>query len=315
MTSTERILTITLNPALDKTINLPLLAPGEVNRAQSIRVDPGGKGINVSRALALWGGDTLAAGLLGKENSRLLINRLEKLSIPTSFVEVDGETRTNLKMVETESNRVTDLNEPGFTVSDQDLKHLKRQYVEWLEQASWVILSGSLPPGTPTDWYRDLIQEARSRDKQVVLDSSGEALRKGIEAAPTVVKPNREELEDFLGRPIQGDEDLLKAARAWLYQGVEWVVVSLGADGAWFVTMDGIYRTYPPRVSEAHPVGAGDAMVAGLVWGLYHEMPPANIARWATASGVHAASKPGTQFGNHAEVNRWMEQVTLKRWD
>lgn len=316
MNQTERILTITLNPALDKTITLSSsLVRGEVNRAESMRVDPGGKGINVSRALHLWGGDTLAAGWIGKENSRSLISRLESVGIPTAFVEVEGETRTNLKMVEVEPNRVTDLNEPGFTVATQDLERLRKQYVTWLEQASWVVLSGSLPPGTPSDWYRDLIEEARSRGKQVVLDTSGKALRQGMEAAPTVVKPNREELEDFLGSPIRGDDDLLKAARAWLHQGVGWVVVSLGADGAWFVTKGGIYRAYPPKVTAAHPVGAGDAMVAGLVWGLSRWMPAEEIARWATAAGALAASKPGTQFGSRTEVADWMERVTITRWD
>ncbi|MDR6225931.1 1-phosphofructokinase [Desmospora profundinema] len=315
MSDAVHILTVTLNPALDKMITLPALTRGEVNRAQSVRVDPGGKGINVARALTLWGGDSLAAGWIGKQDRGTLISRLQDRGIPASFVEVEGETRTNLKIMESKAGRVTDLNEPGFTVGASEMDRLMEQYRSWLKMTSWVVLSGSLPPGSPSDWYYHLIREARSRDKPVVLDTSGEALQEGLKAVPTVVKPNRDELEGWLGKPIRGDDDLLEAACGWLRKGVEWVVVSLGADGAWFVTEEGIYRSRPPAVADAHPVGAGDAMVAGLVWGLSRSMSPEEIARWATAAGALAASKPGTQFGTFEEVNRWVKRVALQRWD
>lgn len=313
--SEEHVLTVTLNPALDKTIRLPSLLPGEVNRVRSVRVDPGGKGINVARALTAWGSRSLAAGWIGRENNRTLLHPLKNGGICASFVEVEGATRTNLKIVETGQNRVTDLNEPGFTVQASDVNRIQDQYRTWLGTASWVVLSGSLPPGAPADLYAHFVYEARKRNKPVVLDASGDALREGLEAVPTLVKPNREELEEWLGHPIYRDEDLLKAARVWLQKGVQWVVISLGADGAWFITAESVYRTRSPVLAEAHPVGAGDAMVAGLVWGLSRSLPPVEIALWATAAGTHAASKPGTQFGGLDEVKRWMEQVTVERWD
>jgi 1-phosphofructokinase len=304
-----KIVTLTLNPAIDKTVTLPRLEPGRVNRLSQVRIDPGGKGINVARALHQWGADVTAAGFNGGWTGRLLVDHLQREGIRHCLVTLQADTRINWKLVETEANRVTDINEPGFQVTEKEMETLEQQLASVLEEADAAVFSGSLPDGVSDDVYYRLIRLAHRKDVPVFLDADGMSFREGVEAVPFAVKPNLDELAKWTGSPIQGDKDVREAGHRLLDKGVEVAVISMGESGAWFFTKEQEFRTIPVPVENAHPVGAGDAMVAGLVYGVTSGWNWEKTARFATAAGSVAASYSGTQFGTLQQVEEAARQV------
>ncbi|GGE09362.1 tagatose-6-phosphate kinase [Marinithermofilum abyssi] len=304
-----KIVTLTLNPAIDKTVTLPRLEPGRVNRLSQVRIDPGGKGINVARALHQLGADVIAVGFNGGWTGRLLVDHLQREGIHHCLVTLQADTRINWKLVETEANRVTDINEPGFQVTEKEMETLEQRLASVLEEADAAVFSGSLPDGVSDDVYYRLIRLAHRKDVPVFLDADGMSFRKGVEAVPFAVKPNLDELAKWTGSPIQGDQDVREAGHRLLDKGVEAAVISMGESGAWFFTKEQELRTIPVPVENAHPVGAGDAMVAGLVYGVTSGWNWEKTARFATAAGSVAASYSGTQFGSLQQVEEAARKV------
>ncbi|PRX39149.1 fructose-1-phosphate kinase [Planifilum fimeticola] len=306
-----KIVTVTLNPAVDKTIHLPRLRPGDLNRAGRVRRDPGGKGINVARALKQWGENPLAIGWAGGYPGRWILERLEEWGIEHRFVELEAETRTNLKIVEEEADRVTDINEPGNPIDEEAIKRFLKVYDAAIERAEIAVLSGSLPPGVPSDFYGTLIDRAKRRAVKVYLDADGAALSEGIRRGPYAVKPNLAELERHVGRPLNDEDDRFMAAKGLLDRGVRLVALSMGGEGAWFFTDGKAIRAQAPRVSVSSTVGAGDAMVAALVMGQLRKWPLDEVIRFVVAAASAAASKEGTQFATLEETRSLMDQVKL----
>jgi len=285
------VATVTLNPALDRTIEVHGFAPGAVNRATHCGDRAGGKGINVAAALAQQGVRTTALGFLGRENAAVFTAFLAGLGIEDAFLLLPGETRTGLKIVDPVRGETTDLNFPGLTPTAEDLAALTTRLDSI--QTRWCVLAGSLPPGVPVNFYRETITRLRARGMCVGLDASGAPLREAIEAAPNFIKPNEHELADLVGRELPDRAAVIAAARTLNARGVPLVVVSCGADGAVFVSSNDVIHARPPAITVRSTVGAGDAMVAGIVAAQLRGIGLAECARLSTAYSLQALLPEG----------------------
>lgn len=299
------IFTLTLNPAIDRELCVPSIVLDEVLRATAHRVDWGGKGFNVSRSLRALGADSRALGFVGGDAGRRIAAGLAALGIATDFVEIAGETRTNVTIVD--GARHLKVNEPGPTITDAEQARLIDQVRALARPGDWWVLAGSLPPGTSPAIYADVIRIVQGAGARAILDTSGAALAHGCEAKPFLVKPNAAEAAELLGRAVDPSD----AARELHARGAMNVLLSLGRRGA--VLSDGraMWRARPPCITERNPIGAGDAMVAGMVWGLAQGMPGERALRWSIASGAAAAGLDGTAFGTFDDVAALERQVEV----
>jgi len=287
-----RVITVTLNPAIDRTVTISNFTTGAVNRAEHVADRPGGKGVNVASALAAYGVPVAAAGFLGRENAAVFETFFTQLGIADHFVRLPGRTRTGIKIVDPSSRETTDINFPGLTPSVSDIAKLVQEFEELAATGvDWFVLAGSLPPGVQTTIYRDLIILARKRGCRVALDTSGEPLRLAIEAAPDLIKPNIHEFAALLDQPQHDKIDIAAAARRLIARGVGLVAISMGADGAFLVNATEVVRVRPPTITARSTVGAGDAMVAGLVAAHLQSARLIDAARLATAFSLHALAR------------------------
>lgn len=257
------ILTVTLNPAVDKNCRLEELHIGAVNRLSTATGWAGGKGINVTRVLRQFKLPVMAIGFLGGNNGKMIEEAVEQLGADCFFTQVEGETRVNTNLIE-DNGRVTEILEPGPTITGKKLEEFIKCYVGCLEQCNLVILSGSLPKGVPVDFYATLIKLSNAYGVKTVLDTSGEALKAGLEAVPYLVKPNRTELEQLVGRSLTTREELAAEAAKLLQKGIQKVVVSLGSEGMMYVDREGSLFEPAKQVRVLSTVGCGDTAVASL---------------------------------------------------
>ncbi len=268
------IITVTLNPAVDKTLYVPGFKTGRLNRIESMSVEPGGKGINVSLTLKNMDAESTAVGIFGGSTGMSIVDELGIRGIKTEAVYVSGDTRTNTKIVC--GNELTELNEAGPEAGETSLERLREVILKYAEPANIFVFSGSVARGIPDDIYYELISMVRERGAVTILDADGELFRKGIEAMPYAVKPNLTELftyydEDFGGTiPEDYKPHVVDYAAKLIESGIETVIVSLGADGAYFTNgVNNMFLESEIDDSEVvSSVGAGDSMVAGLAYSL-----------------------------------------------
>lgn len=307
-----KIVTVTLNPAIDETINLDRLSRGAVHRARSVRYDPGGKGVNVASCLADWGLDVVAAGLLGHENSAVFDTLFAAKGITDRFVRVCGLTRTNIKLVD--DNDTTDINLPGLEATPEILDAVARAIAGSVEPGGLAIISGSLPQGCAPDHYAVLTADLMAQGVRVLLDASGPALTVALGAPvlPWCIKPNRFELAAWAGRPLDDLSSIRDAAEALHARGVALIVVSMGAEGALFVSDEGACVARLPAVELASTVGAGDAMVAGIAAALAEDASLDGIARLATAFAVAKLGRAGPHLPDLATVDALAAEVAIE---
>jgi len=305
------IATITLNPAVDQTVAIPNFRAGVVNRVAWEQSDPGGKGVNVASFLSDFGLSVTASGFLGKENAELFQRFFSQKGITNRFIPIPGQTRVNIKIIDQHQDQVTDINFPGQSPNAEAVAALYRVVDELAISHDWFIISGSLPAGISPDIYATLTQRLKAQGKTVVLDASGESFRQALTAAPYAIKPNLEELSELLNRPL-AETDALQAAGELLAQGIHTVVVSMGAKGAIFVEADAAVWAYPPSIEVVSTVGAGDAMVSGLVLGKLRGLNLAESARLATAFSMGALSQIGPRLPRAAIVEAFADQVTVE---
>ncbi|MBZ4646434.1 MAG: 1-phosphofructokinase [Clostridia bacterium] len=303
------VVTVTLNPALDKTVTVSSLKTGGLNRVKDIRMDAGGKGINVAKVLKKFEVDVLAAGLIAGFQGQLLLEYLEAEGIKTSFLKIPGETRTNLKIVEEKTKITTEVNEAGFLVTQEDLKRFSDNLLHLMDQTCILVLSGSLPPGVPETIYKDYIEIANAKGIKTILDADGKALEEGIKALPFAIKPNIHELENLAGCKLLEEKDVVLAGRHLIEKGINLVVISMGSEGAIVLNDKETYRVKTFPIKRESTVGAGDSMVATLAYALLNNKPLEEIAKWITTAGTITASKPGTQVCTLAEVQQSLHQV------
>ena len=305
------IITVTLNPALDKTVEIPDFSLDAVNRITAMRTDPGGKGLNVSKVIAKLGGTSTVVGVLGGTTGRRIADAMDALGIACQFTFVDGETRTNLKVIDPARHTNTDLNEPGLTVDQETLDHMRDALVAAIRPGDIVVLSGSLPKGAPVDTYGSWTAACRTAGARVFLDADGEPLAHGLAAKPYLAKPNNHELSRLTGRALETADDLLTAARTLIADGVERVVVSMGGDGALFVSADGAYRAEGLRVPVGSTVGAGDSMVAALAYAAEQGMADADTVRLAVATSAANVMCSGSQAAERSAVDELLPHVVF----
>ena len=304
------IYTVTLNPALDRELTVPAIAFDEVLRATESRVDVGGKGFNVSRMLAALGAESVALGFAGGRTGEALRDGLEALGIVTDFVGIAGETRTNVSIVTNRHDHYVKVNEAGPTISADEQAALVARVGARARPGDWWVLAGSLPPGVAPTIYADLIRDIRDAGGRAILDTSGAPLRHGCAAQPFLVKPNALEASQLTGRPVTTIDAAMAAATA--LEGIDYVVISLGSAGALLAHNGQGWHATPPPIRERNPIGAGDSLVAGLVWGL-HRGDAWEALRWGVACGAATASRDGTAVATPDEVGAVAQQIQIRK--
>lgn len=307
----KKIVTVTLNPALDQTIYFNTFEVGQLNRVERQRIDPGGKGINVAKVIQALGHSVCVTGFLGQDNSHGFSEYFARQGIENHFVEVAGAARVNIKIVDDASGAVTEINFPGLDCHETAVNRLEQVVKNLAQEGQWFVIAGSLPQGVADAYYSRLISLLKSQGARVFLDSSGRALREGIKALPCAIKPNLEELEQLLERPLVKEADIVAAVDDLLAGGIRQVLVTLGARGALVADKTGKMLVRPPVVAASSTVGAGDAMVAGFVAGQTQGLPLAACARLGTAAATASVVQPGTQAGSMREVERILTQVSV----
>ncbi|MFI6008109.1 1-phosphofructokinase family hexose kinase [Streptomyces sp. NPDC051243] len=287
------ILTVTLNTALDITYRVPALRPHASHRVSEVTERPGGKGLNVARVLAALGHEVTVTGFTGGATGRVVQDRLtDTPGVVDALVPVSGPTRRTIAVVDEHTGDTTQLNEPGPTISAAEWSAFQEAYVDLLASASAVALCGSLPPGVPVGAYAGLVRAAKAADVPVLLDTSGEALRRGVAARPDIIKPNAEELAELTGshEPSRATQDARR-------RGARAVVASLGEAGLLALAPEGRWRATPPARLRGNPTGAGDAAVAGLLSGLAERLPwPDRLARAAALSAASVVAPVAGEF-------------------
>lgn len=257
------ILTVNLNPAVDRTCRMPVLEPGAVNRLSMAESVAGGKAVNVAKVLRRFRMPVAAVGFLGGSGGMLIGEALEKIGVECHFTQIGQETRINTNILE-ENGRVTEVLEPGPEISEKELEQFLKQFAGCLESCELTVMSGSLPRGVPVDIYARLIGLCHMAGSRVILDASGEALLHGVQAGPELVKPNRREMEYLAGRPLESTEEIAGAARRLLAAGVGKVIVSLGGDGLLYADSERAVLKEAKSVQVMNTVGCGDTVVAAL---------------------------------------------------
>lgn len=295
------IVTFTPNPSLDRAITIPQLRRGEVIRATSSRVDPGGKGVNVARALAAQGADTIAVLPSGGAEGRMMEELLREAGVTAVTTPVAGSLRMNISVLEPDGT-TTKLNEPGPELDEETVARLLATTFDASSPGSWVVGCGSLPPGAPTELYATLTRSAHAAGLKVAIDSSGEPMVHAVRARPDLIKPNHEELEEVVGERLDTLGAVVDAARRLNADGIATVAVSLGSDGAILVTSASVVHARATIENPISTVGAGDCMLAGLLDGLSRGRSPAESLAAAVTWGAAAVTLPGSRVPTSADL-------------
>lgn len=307
------VLTITLTPALDKTVEVPGFAVNKVNRIATMRLDAGGKGINVSKTLRALHQASIATGILGGANGEYIRQSLENSGIACDFVFVGENTRTNLKVIDPQNHTNTDINEPGAPVSSEKLEEVFAKAQAHLTAGDIVVLAGKAPQGAPDTLFADWTRRFAAMGVKVFMDADGALLIEGAKALPALIKPNDEELGRLMGRDFGGVKEIAQAARELVERGIGTVVVSMGGDGALFVRKDQTLRGLGLKVPVKSTVGAGDSMMAVMCLGEARGMDFAETCRLAMAVSAATVMCSGTQAASEADVQALMSQVQLEK--
>lgn len=294
------IVTVTLNPSVDRTLEIATLTHGRVNRAVDAHVDPGGKGVNVSRALAANGVATQAILPCGGDEGDQLLRLLRDEGVDPTAVPIGGRTRSNVTLVEPDGT-VTKINESGPRLSDAEFSVITATVTAAARAADWVVVSGTAPPGLLADDFERFCRDLVAAGARLAVDTSGQPLRAAATAGAALVKPNRHELAEVTGTTLESVSDVVAAARTLRGWGAGAVLASLGSKGAVLVDDDGVLVGDPPTVETRSAVGAGDAMLAGFLAAGAHGV--AGLTE-ALAWGSAAAGLPGSRMPSPSDLNR-----------
>ena len=306
------IVTVTMNPAIDKTMEVDTLKLGGLNQIKKAEADAGGKGINVSKTIRALGGESIATGFLGGNSGKMIQNVLEKYQIRQDFVWVDGETRTNTKVLEI-SGEVTELNEPGPEITETQVEALLKKLEMYAEEDTLFVLAGSIPGGVSKEIYANIIRMAHAHHAQVLLDADGELFRNSVKAMPDIMKPNHKELEAYVGIGADlSQEQIKEIAKSLVEKGIPTVAVSMGKEGAIFVNKNGVVRCPALKVNAHSTVGAGDAMVAALAYAWDKQLGEEETVRLCMAASAGAVTTVGTKPPTKELVELLKGQVVIE---
>lgn len=309
------IITVTLNPAVDRSIIVEDLKVDHVNRIQSIRRDIGGKGINVSKTVAALGGTTMALTVLGGENGAFIAETAAHMGLCLEAILVEGNTRENIKIIDSAHRTYTDLNEPGPSGSLAVAEQVKAVLLKMLKAKDILVISGTALPGMPLDIFSDLIDLAKQAGAYVILDVAGDALKQTIQAKPHLIKPNLHELEDFFQTTFTGLDEVVAKAE-WLVTvcGIQNVVVSLGAEGVLWVNGQGARYAPALKVAVKSTVGAGDALVAGIAYGLEKQLEIDELLSFAMATATCVIQAEGSESGKLLGLESYKASIQVNQY-
>ena len=307
-----KIITVTLNPCVDKTVKVSKLVLGGLNRLGPATLDASGKGINVSQIVAALGGDSVASGFLGTGSGEKINRMYRDLGLKMDFVSIDNPIRINLKVF-CEDYGITEFNEPGTAVAGSAVEGLKKKLKGYASPGTVFVFSGSLPQGVRTDIYAELIKMVKEKGAAAFLDADGDAFRTAVEAGPDYIKPNKFELMQYFGK--EGDITLLECAdlcRLFINKGIKMAAVSMGAEGALFVTEAETLYAPGLRVNVLSTAAAGDSLVGAFLYAMGKGLPYRETVSLAVAASAGAVTTEGTKPPSRSMVYKLMEQVKLE---
>ena len=305
--------TITLNPSIDQSIVVDKLVKDDANRAKSIQVTAGGKGINVSKVIRELGGRTRAYALLGGFTGKYLKELARPLDFPLVTERVRENTRVNTIITDLRDDTQTRVSAPGPVIRDSEMGRFVRRLLAVRPKPAFWALGGSLSRGMRPTVYRRLVQRLQKNGTPCVLDTDDQALKYGVEARPFMIKPNEYEMQRLCGRRLRSLEDYVLSARHWVRQGIGLVVVSLGDKGALFADARQVFHAEPPRGIEAHSkVGAGDSLIGGVLLGLTRKMELKEAARWGIAAASSAVMREAPRLCRKSDIPGLIRKVKIR---
>ncbi len=304
-----KVATITLNAAYDLVGRLKHIELGEVNTVETLGLFPAGKGINVAKVLKDLGVDVTVGGFLGEDNQGDFVTLFDKLGLQDKFQRVPGRTRINVKITETEAD-VTDLNFLGYEISESAWQQFVVDSLAYCQSFDIVAVCGSLPRGVTPDLFADWLKQLHQAGIKVVLDSSNAALTAGLSARPWLVKPNHRELEAWVGYTLNSLEEIVSAAKKLKAQGIANVIISMGAQGSVWLSDEAVIQAQPPKCENVvSTVGAGDSMVAGLIYGLLNGLPQKDTLAFASAVSAFAVSQSNVGIADRSLLDPILNHV------
>lgn len=307
------ITSISLNPSIDRTLELAALTPGGLNRVLKQTDVAAGKGANVALAAAALGEESECIGFMYREGGRLFERRFADGGVKSDFLWCEGAVRVNVKLFDQMKEEITEINSSGVPVTEKQLEEMKALVLRHAKQADYLILTGSLPPACPTDYYRTLAEAAASENCRVLLDADGDRLREGLKAKPFLIKPNRYELELLTGRTLDSVDRLLTAARELVDDGVGVVAVSMGGEGALVTDGQEAWHTPGLRVEVKSTVAAGDSMIAGLASGFSRGYELREAFRLGVAAATARCATPPERIIDVESCLRFAEQLKMEK--
>jgi len=305
------ILTLTINPAIDRIVNVDKLVFEDRAYILDQTETAGGRGINASQVIHGFGGKTRALLTSGGGAGKRMLKSLAGMGFPHETVSVATESRINFTISDKEGLTVK-LNEVGATLEADEVQAVRKMVEGHIKEARWLMICGSLQPGVRPHFYCELIELARSRNVKVLLDTDGAALEHSLEARPTVISPNQHEAERLLGRALITRAQFQEAVERMKAMGPEAVILSLGSRGAIGSSSEGVFEVIPPRVETLCPIGAGDALAAAFTWSMDKGKSFAESMRWGVAAGTAMASLPGIKFPTLQQTRTIYKQVQVR---
>lgn len=307
------ILTVTMNPSIDVSYPLEELNIDTVNRIEKVSKTAGGKGLNVSRVLSQLNAPLTATGVVGGKFGDYLTEQLDKDGIPHSFSKIEGETRSCIAILH--EGKQTEILESGPEVTAEEQEAFVAHFEELMADTDFITISGSLPKGINHDFYSLLIDKATEADVKVLLDTSGATLKASLENThkPFLIKPNETEIADLLGKEIHSNDELVEALEDKEFDGIEWIVVTLGADGAIVKYQKNYYRVEIPTIEVVNPVGSGDSTIAGLAYALSEGKSPEDVIKSGMVTGMLNTLEEKTGFINVDNFTTLFKQIKIEK--
>lgn len=307
------ILTLTMNPSIDMAYPIDHLKIDDVNRVTEVSKSAGGKGLNVSRVIHQMGQDVLSTGMLGGNFGEFILNKLDKDNIKHKFFKIDSESRNSIAILHDGGNQ-TEILESGPTISTDESEKFIDFYKNLTNKNDLITMSGSLPKGLDQDYYTQLINIAD--ESKVLLDTSGDSLKTSLKAQvkPYLIKPNEEELQDLVGQTINldNDEEMQQILTNQIFEGISWIVVSLGSKGAFAKHDDKFYRVEIPKINVVNPVGSGDSTLGGLAIGIEKKLSDADILKYGMTLGLLNTMNSKTGYVEPSKFDEYHDKVVIK---
>lgn len=309
------ITVVTLNPCIDKTIEIETFLHGGTNIVRKIRNDISGKGINVNIVLQHLGVENGAVGFNYKEDRGRFLGFLDELGCAHSFVDVEGSLRTNIKIFEQDSSIMSEYNERGGVVREKDIKNFMEILEYELDCSAILVVNGSVPPGVSSDIYERIIEMGNKKNVKMIMDASGELLKNGIRANPYLIKPNQSELSLTYNKELNTLDDIVELGKRVVAEGVSYVCVSRGSEGAVFITKSDVYIAAPLSLEVKGVQGAGDSMVAGFCYALEQGLSDEAIFRHGVACASGSLKHPGTQLCSKEDMEELLPQIQIGKYE